>query len=195
MEGWGGLSDGASSGEDRPGGPADPSRSVSAKGAHPSRGLVKADKHMPHRSYKGWTENPVYDAPECASDVVARTIDITPRQARKALVALVRAGYVIAPREPSNAMLDAYIRSYGAVSMRPSGIITGIGKARKRWSAMATQGVKIALSMKRSFGDGRDDDRDRDAAQRKAAGFEAEGQQGRRHRQNPITYKNGGVDE
>jgi hypothetical protein len=92
---------------------------------------------------------PVLDEPESAPKVLAEALGITPRQAREGLRALVKAGYVIGPREPTNAMLLAYITSYGQVPVNPATTITAVGKARRRWQAMAEQATAVALSLKR----------------------------------------------
>lgn len=96
--------------------------------------------------------NPIYDAPEPAIAVMARAAGVTHEEARNLLIALVRAGYFVAPRQPINAMLDAYLNSYGTPPSTTHSAITGIGKARKRWAAMGTAGTKMALSTKRCDG-------------------------------------------
>lgn len=92
---------------------------------------------------------PVLDESEPAVTVLARQLGISHRQAREALRALVKAGYVIGPREPTNAMLLAYITSYGQVPVNPATTITAVGKARRRWQAMADKATAMALSTKR----------------------------------------------
>ena len=100
---------------------------------------------MPHRP----PDVPVLDEPEAASAVLARALGVTPSRARDGLRALVAAGYVIGPREPTNAMLLAYITSYGEVPVNPASTITAVGKARRRWRAMADKATAMALSTKR----------------------------------------------
>jgi hypothetical protein len=100
---------------------------------------------MAHRS----PDVAVLDEPEAAASVLARNLGITPARAREALRSLVAAGYVIGPREPTNAMLLAYITSYGEVPVNPSSVITAVGKARRRWRAMADKATAMALSVRR----------------------------------------------
>jgi hypothetical protein len=112
-------------------------------GSHPSR------KKKARRNH-GVIDEPVYDRPEPAIDVLKAALCIDGYSARKALSALVKAGYFIAPRDPTNAMLDAYIGAYGLIPRHPRTIIIGIGKARKRWAAMGQKGTAMALSVKRA---------------------------------------------
>jgi hypothetical protein len=69
--------------------------------------------------------------------------------ARDALRALLSAGFVIAPRVPTNNMVAAYIDAYGTKPKTSHSMIRAIMKAKLRWSAMATEGCKIAASRKR----------------------------------------------
>lgn len=98
---------------------------------------------------RGYPDTPVFDEPESAVAVVARETGETAERAREILRALVKAGYVIGPREPTNAMLHAYITSYGEIPSNPASTITAIGKARRRWQAMADKATAMTLSMHR----------------------------------------------
>jgi len=64
-----------------------------------------------------------------------------------ALRALVKGGYGIGPRNPTNGMLVGYMEALTP----PRGyeqVITAIGKARVRWQAMLAHGTEMALSRK-----------------------------------------------
>lgn len=93
--------------------------------------------------------NPVFDEVRPAIEVLAEALGISTHDAREALRAVVLAGYVIGPREPTNAMLVAYITSYGPMPVNPSTVVTAVGKARSRWRAMAEQATAMTLSTKR----------------------------------------------
>ncbi len=91
--------------------------------------------------------NQLYASPEqSAIDVLVQETGCTTEAALETLRALVRGGWVIAPREPSNAMLEAYMASYGQKPTQTSSTITALGKARRRWLAMASTGTAMALS-------------------------------------------------
>jgi hypothetical protein len=96
-----------------------------------------------------FSDEPIYDRPTPAITVLADALNISEKDALTALTALVRAGYVIAPRLPTNAMLSAYLRAYGTPATTIRSCIIGIGKARKRWAAMAAKGTQMALSRRR----------------------------------------------
>lgn len=89
---------------------------------------------------------PIYDPPEPATTVVARAGGLSADAARDVLKALAKAGYFVAPRDPINSMLDAYLNAYGRVPTTTSSVIVGIGKARKRWKAMGEVGTRMALA-------------------------------------------------
>ena len=80
---------------------------------------------------------------------MAEKLGVEPEAVREAIIELAKAGYVIAPREPTNAMLVAYLESYGHTAKSVDGVITAVGKARQRWKAMAESGMRAAL---RPFG-------------------------------------------
>lgn len=84
----------------------------------------------------------------CAIDVFARATGVDHKLVRSGLIALARAGFVVAPREPTNSMFDAYLRALRTLPTNPSTVVRNIGKARLRWKAMAEAGMKIALSTK-----------------------------------------------
>jgi len=88
---------------------------------------------------------PVYEKPPPARVVLAKSLGITVDEAAEAMVALAEAGYGIAPRNPTNGMLVAYLEALTP----PSGheqVVTAIGKARVRWQAMLEQGTAMSLS-------------------------------------------------
>src|SRR5690349_204670 len=95
------------------------------------------------------TEAQIFERPTPAIVVLAESLRISHHAAREALQALVEAGYVVAPRLPTNAMLNAYLEAYGTEPTRVQSCIIGIGKARKRWAAMADKGTQMALSWRR----------------------------------------------
>jgi len=88
----------------------------------------------------------VYPKPIPARSVLMAT-GLTYDQAENALRALAEAGYGVAPREPTNGMLAAYIEAT-APPKHHEAVITAIGKARARWSAMLEQGHAMAMSRK-----------------------------------------------
>lgn len=91
----------------------------------------------------------MFDAPEPALAVVSDALGLKTTDARRLLKKLAKAGWVVVPREPTNAMLFAYISAYGRPPTKASTVIHGIGKARKRWKAMAGAGMRLAMSLKR----------------------------------------------
>lgn len=95
------------------------------------------------------SRNPVYDEPPSAIDVLAEALGVTNAQAREGLRALVKAGYVIGPREPTNAMLLAYVECYGQPPISMETMITDVGKARMRWRAMGDKATAMAMSTRR----------------------------------------------
>ena len=88
----------------------------------------------------------ILNQPPAAKEVMAAAIGITLDDAHAILVALAKAGFVIAPLEPTNAMFAAYMEALSAKATRRDTIIANIGKARRRWKAMAECGMKIAFS-------------------------------------------------
>jgi hypothetical protein len=97
---------------------------------------------------RGIEQQTVYDKPPPAVGVLAAALNISIPEAKAALRELISAGYVIAPREPTNSMLVAYFESYGKVATNPNTFVVGIGKARRRWAAMGKAGTAVALSTK-----------------------------------------------
>jgi hypothetical protein len=93
-------------------------------------------------------EPTVYPMPEAAINIVCRACDVGSATALDALRALISAGYVVAPREPTDGMLAAYIEALGQPTRNHETCIRNIGKARKRWQAMACAGTCVALSRK-----------------------------------------------
>ncbi len=92
------------------------------------------------------TENHVFPKPAPALIIMAETLNISVQDARKALQALAKAGYYVAPQEPTNAMLEAYMRSFGHLPKNPQTYLNNVSKARKRWRAMGAKGMALALS-------------------------------------------------
>jgi hypothetical protein len=90
-------------------------------------------------------DHPVYEPPEPALKVLMKEMSVSAHGAKRALRALVKAGYIVAPMKPTNAMLDAYLCSYGQPPSTTHSVIIGVGKARIRWEAMATVGLKMAM--------------------------------------------------
>jgi len=88
----------------------------------------------------------VYPAPKPAAGVVADVLGISQEQAVSVLRALVRAGYVVAPRVPTDPMLSAYMACLNSPPSNHRTVLTNITKARKRWAAMGLAGTKVALS-------------------------------------------------
>lgn len=89
----------------------------------------------------------VYEKPRPARQVLAEALGISTDQAGEAMLALIKAGYGIAPMNPTNGML----RDGMEATTPPSGheqVITAIGKLRIRWQAMLRQGTEMALSRK-----------------------------------------------
>jgi hypothetical protein len=89
---------------------------------------------------------PIYDHARSAVPVMAEIAGVDHDRAHEMLVGLVKAGFVIAPREPSDGMLGAYVAALGKPSKHFSVIIHNLGKARRRWAAMAGVGTRMALS-------------------------------------------------
>jgi hypothetical protein len=93
------------------------------------------------------SDNHVYDPPFPAAMLLAQAANISPQKAVSILRDIVKAGWVIAPRHPTNAMLAAYMEALTPpVSHRTA--IVNVGKAKKRWAAMGIAGTKVALSFK-----------------------------------------------
>ncbi len=86
-------------------------------------------------------------------DIMAEKLGVEPEAMRDAVIEIAKAGYVIAPREPTNAMLVAYLESYGQTASNVDSVIIALGKARLRWKAMADSGMRASL---RSFAFGKD---------------------------------------
>jgi hypothetical protein len=73
---------------------------------------------------------------------------ISTDEAGDALAALIQGGYGVAPRNPTNGMLIAYMEALTPPANHES-VVTAIGKARVRWQAMLAQGTEMAMSRKR----------------------------------------------
>lgn len=83
-----------------------------------------------------------------AIEVLAKELEISPERAKDGLIALIKAGWVIGPLEPSNAMFVAYAEAVvGTPPRRLHTVASSFGKARKRWKAMGLVGTNIALTM------------------------------------------------
>lgn len=89
----------------------------------------------------------IYERPaRSARDVLAEALNITAAQATDGLIALLRAGFYIGPIEPTNSMLEAYLSAMKPAPKRTLSILNAIGKARRRWKAMAEAGNRVAMS-------------------------------------------------
>ena len=88
----------------------------------------------------------IIQQPPCATQVMAGTGLVTRDEARMVLKTLAQNGFFVAPLEPTNSMFEAYIGALNAPSKVHKTIIAHIGKARKRWKAMANAGLKVAFS-------------------------------------------------
>lgn len=81
-----------------------------------------------------------------ALELISKIAGVDAEMARNVLTALAKNGYVIAPLEPTNSMFDAYIRALKQPAKDHKVIIENVGKARKRWKAMALAGMQVAFS-------------------------------------------------
>ena len=103
--------------------------------------------------------------PEEAAAIMAKALGVTEEQVRMAYVEVIRAGYAIAPVEPTNAMMLAYVNSYGQLPQSAESTITAFTKARRRWQAMARMANAHFMSrygkatIDAESGDAEDDDR------------------------------------
>lgn len=84
-----------------------------------------------------------------AAEVLADYLKIDHDVALEALRVLVRAGWYLGPREPTNAMLVAYLEAVGRRPTKPDSVVNALAKARKRWKAMALMATRAALSKRR----------------------------------------------
>lgn len=80
--------------------------------------------------------------------IIAHQMQCDENQAKKLLEVLAEKGYGLAPLEPTNHMLIAYLESYGDVPITIRSMIVGIGKARKRWKAMMAVGMRVSFTRK-----------------------------------------------
>lgn len=95
---------------------------------------------------------PVFERGPSALDVLAAA-GFSRADAKDALSALARGGYVIGPKMPTNAMLLAYLNAHGQFPRNPETILRAICKARKRWQAMGEAGTSAAFSNRFSNND------------------------------------------
>ena len=84
--------------------------------------------------------------PPCATELVATTGDVSRDVAREILRALIKAGFAVVPMEPTNSMFEAYMTALKQPPHSHKTVIENIGKARKRWKAMAIAGVAVTFS-------------------------------------------------
>lgn len=84
--------------------------------------------------------------PPSALRVIALSIGVEIEDARQVVRALAKAGFVIAPMEPTNSMFGAYMDALKSPPVRYETVIANVGKARKRWKAMAQAGVAVVFS-------------------------------------------------
>lgn len=89
----------------------------------------------------------VYEKPRPARELIAKALSISTDKAGLVISALIEGGYGIAPRNPTNGMLAAYLEALTPPT-RHEAVITAIGKARLRWQAMLEQGTAMAMSRK-----------------------------------------------
>lgn len=92
---------------------------------------------------------PLLQGPIAACRALSDALGITTAAARGGIQALLRAGWVVAPREPTNQMLAASVNAT-AVSRHPLKLVNAVAKARLRWKAMALEGSKAAMADERS---------------------------------------------
>lgn len=106
------------------------------------------------RLHPQWRDHLVYAEANItpAPLVLAEALGLTFDQAIAGLRALSKEGYAIAPRIPTNSMLAAYCYAYGSPPQRVEGVMVQLGKARKRWRAMAAAGTRVALSRRARAG-------------------------------------------
>jgi hypothetical protein len=90
----------------------------------------------------------VYEKPEPARLILARALGVSTDEAALAIAALIEGGYGVAPRNPTNGMLAAYLEAMTPPTGHEA-VITAISKARLRWTAMLEQGTAMAMSRKR----------------------------------------------
>lgn len=109
---------------------------------------------IPSRGRHRHSDDPVYPVCRPAIDVLREAANLTQHDARAALRALVKAGYVVAPREPTNSMLDAYMHALRSQPSTTRSCILNVAKARKRWLAMGGAGTQVAMSTLRLNGGG-----------------------------------------
>lgn len=89
----------------------------------------------------------VYGAPRAAIDILVDAgLGLSPRDAKRCLIALTKAGFFIGPREPTNSMLEAYLKAVLPGPVSPGSILNAIAKARLRWKAMAQEATQVAIS-------------------------------------------------
>lgn len=88
----------------------------------------------------------LFDTSPSAAQVLADHLKIDHDVALEALRALVKAGWYLGPREPTNAMLVAYLEAVGRPPVKRDTILNALAKARKRWKAMALAATRAALS-------------------------------------------------
>lgn len=93
-------------------------------------------------------DHQIFDPPPSPISIMTE-IGIDEKMARAALHAMVKAGYYIAPRNPSNAMLVAYMEAMAPhVTKNIRTMMVNVGKAKLRWKAMGESGTRLALSPK-----------------------------------------------
>jgi len=90
---------------------------------------------------------PLLRQPVAACVALSSVLGISPAAARGGIQGLLRAGWIVAPREPTNLMLAASVTATKA-STNPLRLVNAVAKARLRWKAMALEGSKAAMSDK-----------------------------------------------
>lgn len=81
-----------------------------------------------------------------AVELMMSAVPISPGTARAVLRALAKGGYTVAPIEPTNSMFGAYIGALNNPAITTQTLIANVGKARRRWKAMALAGMKVTFS-------------------------------------------------
>lgn len=101
------------------------------------------------------TENEKFDfheileQPRSLIDAILDTDLIQTEEGVKRLLrTIIESGYFIVPQEPTNVMFEAYMTALNSPPSNRENVLINLGKARKRFKAMALAGTKIALSNK-----------------------------------------------
>lgn len=88
----------------------------------------------------------IYENAASAVEILMVELGISQDAAKGALVALFKANIIVAPLEPTNSMLSAYLEAVRPPPRTRHSILSGVAKARRRWRAMGIAGNKVAVS-------------------------------------------------